>query len=75
MRSYETFEEMDAREKRFNEAKRMYNFYDTGLGSVIPDARDKRYDALLLMWENAYAPSRSEIRKRTRNEVTNRRSR
>jgi hypothetical protein len=58
----ETDSEYRARMRRFNDAKRDYEFYDTGLGRVLPDAAVKKWQANRIMWDTANAPARDEIK-------------
>ncbi len=66
MRRRETHEEYRARMKRFEEAKAEQEFYDTGLGRLLPDAMGKRFEANQKMWDNANAPARDEYPKAQR---------
>jgi len=64
----ETFEELDAREARFRDAKRAYEFYDTGLGRLLPDRLKRMQEANAALWENCFGPARTRKR---RNRNTN----
>ncbi len=57
----ETHDQYLDRMKKFNEAKATLEFYDTGLGMIVPDARDKKQEALAAMWEYCNAPARGEV--------------
>lgn len=60
MRRHETESEYRSRMKRFEEAKAEAEFYDCGLGRLVPDAKEKRHAATMRMWDNANEPARDE---------------
>lgn len=61
MRRHETEDEYKARMKRFEDAKAESEFYDTGLGRLVPDAIEKRHAANAKMWDNANGPAASKL--------------
>lgn len=67
MSGRETEAEYRARMERFNAAKAEAEFYDTGLGRLVPNASELRHAATMRMWDDANAPSRDEYRKRKAN--------
>ena len=58
----ETFEQMDAREKRFLDAKKVANDSSTPLG-----ARQRAIDA---MWDNCFAPAKRRSGVKCRKVIT-----
>ena len=60
MRRRETESEYRERMKRFEAAKKDFEFYDTGLGKFDPDRNRLRHEANKAMWDNANAPARDE---------------